>query len=362
MIDYKKTISILTVSYNQGEFIEQTIKSVIFQDGDFFIEYLIVDGGSTDNTLEILKKYKNLIENKKIKINCLGIDFKFISEKDEGPTNALNKGLRVLKGNIIGILNSDDIYAEGSFKKVIKAFQLNPKTEIVYGDVIFIDERGNYIYLKKGKKILKLKDFFQENPIIQPETFIKKTVFEKIGFFDENFKFANDYDFWIRCIKNNINFKYIHYPLVYFRKRKGARSSSSNPLIFVDTLKVQFKHFGITDFFLKNLGIYSSMFSNELGKDFDYGFEEILKLLFKEIRLNLNKNMIKKAKSFGYLKYAIYKIYEDKKYGMKSYFKSIINYPQILFTKNNLIFLVRIFLMKGKIYYGLKTFLKINKK
>lgn len=358
MKNHEKTFSIITVSYNHGKFIEETIKSVIFQEGKFFIEYLIVDGGSTDNTLEILQNYKNLIENGKINIKCLGIDFKFISEKDEGPTNALNKGLKLIKGKVVGIINADDIYLKDIFKIVWETFEKDEKIDILYGDVIFIDEEGNYLYFKKNKKYLKLEDFYSENPLIQPEVFLKRKLFGKLGMFDENFKFANDYDFWIRCIKNNINLKHIPYPLVYFRKRKDARSYSSNPLIFVDTLKVQYKHFGLTNFFLKNFGIYSAMFSYEIKESFDYGFEKILNILSKEIPLNLSKIEIKKIKSFGYLKYSIYKIYEDKKQSIKNYLKAIVNNPLILFTKNNLIFLIRVFLMRKKVYYNVKSFLK----
>ncbi|MCM8802498.1 MAG: glycosyltransferase [Candidatus Omnitrophica bacterium] len=355
-MENKQIFSIITVSYNQGRYIEETIKSVIFQEGDFFLEYLIVDGGSTDNTLEILQKYKELIENKKIEIKCKGIEFKYISEKDQGPTNALNKGLKMVMGSIIGIINSDDIYPEGALNQVWTTFQRNSEIDIVYGDIKFIDEEGNYIILKKGKPNLNIKDFIYENAIIQPEAFLRKGVFKNVGLFDEDLKFANDYEFWIRCLKNQIKFKYIPYTLAIFRKREDARSSSKNPFIFIDTLKVQYKYFGLTNFFLKNIGIYSAMFSYQTKKNCNSGFDEILKLLNKELSLNLSRKLIKKAKSFCYLKFSIYKIYEDKKESFKNYSKAIIYNPSIFFSKNNLIFLIRFMLVRKNIYFSIKSF------
>lgn len=363
-MDNKEIFSVITVSFNQGKYIEETIKSVVLQKGNFFLEYLIVDGGSTDNTLETLERYKKLIENKKIEINCKGIDFKYISEKDEGPTNALNKGLRSVKGEVIGIINSDDIYPQDALKNVWETFKKNKLIDIVYGDVEFIDERGYFIGKKKGFKNLSEKNFFFENPLIQPEVFIRKRVIEKVGIFDEEFKYANDYEFWLRCLNKKLKFQYIPYSLAIFRKRPNARSASSNLFLFVETLKVQGKYFGKTKYFFKNLGIYSAMYTYEIKENFDSGFNKILKLLNKELPGNLNKRFIKKAKSIGYLKFSIYKIYENKKESLKNYCSAIINNPLIFFSKNNFIFLIRLFFMRKNVYFGIKSFFlnfKINK-
>ncbi|HOK55988.1 MAG TPA: glycosyltransferase family 2 protein [bacterium] len=356
-MENEEIFSIITVSLNQGKYIEETIKSVIFQEGDFYLEYLILDGGSTDNTLEILEKYKKGFENKEIKINCKGLEFRYISEKDEGPTNALNKGFKLTKGEIIGILNSDDIYPTGILKKVWNTFKKNEKIDIVYGDVKFIDASGNFVKIKKNKRNIKEKDFIYENALIQPEVFLKRKVIEKVGIFDENLKFANDYEFWIRCLKNNLKFKYIPYTLAIFRKRYDARSSSSNLFIFVETLKVQKKYFGKTEKLLKNIGIYSAMYAYETKNSFENSFEMLEKNLSKN-EIYLNKREIKKAKSYGYLKFSIYKIFENKKEGIKSYLKGFKNNPFIFFTKNNLIFIVRLILFHKNIYFGIKKFLK----
>jgi glycosyltransferase involved in cell wall biosynthesis len=353
----ENVFSVITVSYNQGKYIEETIKSVISQKGNFSLEYLIIDGASTDNTLEILERYKNLIDDRKIEVNCEGINFKYISEKDDGPTNALNKGLKMINGEVIGIINSDDIYPENALEKVWEEFNKNKEIEIVYGDVEFIDEEGNFIYLRKGIPNLTEKNFIYENPVIQPEVFIRKKVIEKVGIFDENFKFANDYEFWLRCIKNKIKFKYIPYTLAIFRKRKDARSASSNLFIFIETLKVQKKYFGKTKQLLKNIGIYSAMFAYGTNNLFETAFN----ILKKELLHNenfLTEQEINKAKSYGYLKFSIYKIFENRKEGIKSYIKSIKGNPFLFFTKNNFVFLSRLVLYKKGIYFKVKNFFK----
>lgn len=356
----EEVFSVITVSYNQGEFIEETIKSVIFQKGDFFLEYLIIDGGSTDNTLKILDRYKNLIDKQEIEINCKGINFRYISEKDEGPTNALNKGLKMINGEIIGIINSDDLYPEDAFEKVWEEFRKNKEVEIVYGDVKFIDEKSNFISLRKGIPELSEKNFICENPIIQPEVFIRRNVIEKVGIFDENFKFVNDYEFWIRCLRNNIKFKYIPYTLAIFRRRKNARSDISNISIIIETLKVQLKYFRKTEIFIRNLGIYSAMHTYGTGRDFELCFDILIKNLFNDVELD--KKEIKKAKAIGYLKLSIYRIFESKKESLKNYFRAILLYPQVLFTKESLTFIFRFLLFKKEIYFRVKEFFIKEKK
>ena len=356
-MESKDIFSVITISYNHGKFIEETLRSVIYQKGNFLLEYLILDGGSTDNTLEILERYKNLIDEGEIEINCKGIDFRYISEKDKGPTNALNKGLNLVKGEIIGILNSDDLYPPDVLESVWEEFKKNKEVEVLYGDIEFIDEKGVPISCKKGKNKLRVQDFFHENAIIQPEAFFKKDIIKKIGPFDENFQFANDYEFWIRCLKNKIKFKYIPYTLAIFRKRKDARSSGSNISIFIETLKIQKKYFGKTEQLLRNIGCYSARYAYEIKSSFEVTFDIFKTKLLQDGNF-LTMQEIKKAKSIGYLKFSIYTIFENKKEGLKSYIKAIRNYPFIFFTKDNVIFILRIILFKKGLYFSIKNFIK----
>ena len=123
-------VTIITPSYNQGKYLERTILSVLEQKIDN-LEYLVMDGGSTDNSVEILKKYEEFLTWK--------------SERDKGQTDAVNKGLRLASGDIIGWLNSDDIYYEDAVKKVLKVFEENPEINVVYGNANHIREDDSVI-------------------------------------------------------------------------------------------------------------------------------------------------------------------------------------------------------------------------
>jgi len=185
-------ITIITPTSNQGQFIEKTIKSVIDQ-GYPNLEYIIMDGGSTDNTIDILKKYDSQIIWK--------------SEKDRGQSNALNKGLRIATGDIIAFINSDDIYEPGTFFRVAKFFMKHPQAHWVTGKCKIINQNGREIrkfvtayknfWLKiKNYNILLILDY-----ISQPATFWSKELIRTIGTFNENLHLTMDYDYSLRVGK-----------------------------------------------------------------------------------------------------------------------------------------------------------------
>jgi len=177
-------ISIITPSFNQGKYIEQNILSVLNQNYTNF-EHIIIDGGSTDNTLEILKKYPHL---------------KWISEPDEGQADALNKGLKLATGEIIGWINSDDYYLEGVFNEIIKIFEI-PEAQWVIGNIGMLFQDFNKEIRTKTPYISY--DSLIKNPDIvrQQSTFYKKELLQKAGFFDKNLQFVMDYEMWLRLIK-----------------------------------------------------------------------------------------------------------------------------------------------------------------
>jgi len=213
-----KKISIITPSFNQGEFIEDTIKSVISQNYEKF-EYIIIDGGSNDDTVDIIKRYQDKISY-------------WISEPDYGQTNAINKGLKIATGDIITYLNSDDLFLPGTLEKIANYFNIYQDRYFVYGNTIVIDKKGEVIKYRKQLKFNKnIACMIGFGLVIdQPATFWRKEVFEKIGFFNENLYYTMDADYWFR-ISRYYKLYYINEYLAKFRwhsQSKTIISKNSN--------------------------------------------------------------------------------------------------------------------------------------
>jgi glycosyltransferase involved in cell wall biosynthesis len=180
---FKPLVSIITPSLNQGHFIEETIRSVLSQDYPH-VEYIVIDGGSTDGTLEILRKYSN---NK----------VRWKSQPDLGQADAVNKGFSMAKGEILGWLNSDDTYMAGAVSTVVEYFLQNPGTVMAYGDAHFIDREGNV----KGKypsQRFRINHLAKRCFLSQPAVFIRTEVFKNIGPLDITLQTCMDYEYWIR--------------------------------------------------------------------------------------------------------------------------------------------------------------------
>jgi len=204
--EYPK-ISIVTPSYNFAKYIEDCINSVLEQNYPNF-EHIIIDGGSTDGTVEILKKYPHL---------------KWISEPDEGQTDAINKGFKMITGDIIAWLNADDYYHPNIFYKIADIFN---KTNIkwIYGNSEFVDKYGNLLCKKKAlpysKTVLKIGGFL----IHQPSVFLKREILNEIGYPDKNFHGVMDIE-WFNRIAN----KYDPLPInIYFSSFRWHESSKSS--------------------------------------------------------------------------------------------------------------------------------------
>jgi glycosyltransferase involved in cell wall biosynthesis len=193
-------ITIVTPSFNQGKFLADTIESVIGQEGDFSIDYIIVDGGSTDNSVELIRQYEEMLHNGEWPVKCRAINYRWLSEKDSGQTDALIKGLRMANGTILAWLNSDDTYLPGTLQSVAGFFRDYPDTGLLYGDARYCDAGGKIIGRYRTEEFAydKLAWF---NFICQPSAFFRRDVFAAVGGLDESLHFAMDYDLWVRIGK-----------------------------------------------------------------------------------------------------------------------------------------------------------------
>ncbi|HKQ73209.1 MAG TPA: glycosyltransferase family 2 protein [Blastocatellia bacterium] len=226
-------ISIVTPSYNQGRFIERTIESVLDQRGPFDLEYLVMDGGSEDGTLEILRKYNGRLD--------------WESASDKGQVDAINKGLRRVTGDIVGWLNSDDLLAPGALEKVAEVFSGRPEIEWVHGRCEIIDaddrliRRGVSAYKDWRCRRYSYARLLNENFISQMTVFWRRAILEETGLLDPNLNLAFDYDLWLRFGKRN-DPVYIPELIAFFRWYETSKSGANFIAQFAEDFAVAQKH------------------------------------------------------------------------------------------------------------------------
>lgn len=228
-------ISIVTPSYNQGKFIEETILSIIDQ-RNVDLEYFVIDGGSTDNSVNIIKKYADRINY-------------WVSEKDNGQSEAINKGWSQVSGDIIAYLNSDDCYTSGALKLVEDFFIKNPDVDIVVGKTIFIDENSQETQGFEFMDVSEVNDsvILDTCNIPQPSTFLRKRVVDKIGMFDIQLHYVFDYDYWVRAYLADFKFLFVKDVLSKFRLHNQSKTMTDykKGKFDRDFLTVYEKHFSL---------------------------------------------------------------------------------------------------------------------
>ena len=278
----KNLVSIITPSYNQGRFIEDTLLSVKNQDYPN-IEHIVVDGGSTDKTLEILRKYENQY------------DLKWISESDEGQSDAVNKGFRMAKGEIIGWINSDDGYFDVSaISSVVKFFDKYDDADVIYGDVVRINENNLILFIIKNRNFnynyLKKTCF-----IWQPAAFFRRKIIDNFEL-NTSLDIAMDYDFWLRIGKKH-RFQYVNRIFAVDRTHKKRKIRDRKDEMIKESVYLS-KEYGQVNrsllYRLFNIGLYGprSLYMlidvQRLYYKYDFAFDmkldNMLSTIFRQIK------------------------------------------------------------------------------
>ena len=234
------SFSIVTPSFQQGRFIRATIDSVLSQASSTDLEYFIADGGSTDDTVAILRSYGNA--------------FSWVSERDGGQGDAVNKGLRRATGRIIGWLNSDDVYEPGALASALRVFDADPDVDVVYGCADYIDESGRrlgeYRVQPFDHELLKRECF-----IAQPALFFRRDVVERFGEIDAGLHFALDYEYWLRLAGGGARFHFLRERLASCRVHPAAKTESGKIPHSRECIAVTQRHTGASPPWLfQNIG------------------------------------------------------------------------------------------------------------
>ena len=218
----KPLVSIVTPSYNQGRFLKRTINSVLNQDYPN-IEYIVIDGGSEDESVDILKEYKSL--------------FEWISEPDRGQTHAINKGFARARGSILGYLNSDDVLYPGAISTVVEQFHKNPEVDMLYGKADYIDEEDKKTGIYNTDVYSFERNMF-DCCICQPACFWRKRIADIVGKFDEDLHYAMDYDYWLRMDRAGGRILHVSDILAASRRYEGTKTLSQREAVFREIFQI----------------------------------------------------------------------------------------------------------------------------
>jgi glycosyltransferase involved in cell wall biosynthesis len=221
-------VTIVTPSYNQGRFIRATIESVRKQDYPR-IEYLVMDGGSTDETVSILREYSDRL--------------RWVSESDHGQAHAINKGWRQARGSILAYLNSDDVYLPGAIAQAVAALEAHPEAAAVYGEGYHVDEEGRVLERYPTESFNP--DRLQETCFIcQPTVFLRREAVERAGYLDESLRYCMDYDLWIRLTRAGKILSHTPHYLASTRLHADAKTLDQRGQAHAEILRVTYRHFG----------------------------------------------------------------------------------------------------------------------
>ncbi len=225
-------ISVVTPSFNQGDFIERTIQSVI-ERGYPRVEHLVIDGGSTDSTVEVLRRYlKDYPEQ-----------LDFVSEPDRGQAHAVNKGFDRARGEIIGWLNSDDTYEPEALAAVAEAFQRHPDCDVIYGRAHYVDQNDELLGAYPTRTEFHWQTLAHQCFICQPSVFLRRRVLDRGWRLDESLQMCMDYDFWIRLGRDH-QVCFLDRVLAASRMYEDNKTVSQRTAVYREVFHTVKKHYG----------------------------------------------------------------------------------------------------------------------
>ena len=241
-------VSIITACYNSQDTIEETLRSVAkqtYQD----IEYIIIDGSSTDKTLEIIKKYNNVVT-------------KLISEPDTGVYNAMNKGIKVAAGDLFFFLNADDVFINENVIEKFAAEAKKASAGVLLGNILLLNRYTGEMYYEDHKIVDKIR--LMTSTIFHPASFFKKEVFEKFGLYNENNKIVSDYEWYANYLQNGGDYKYIDFPVSIFSLGGLSSDEKHSKIHTKERREIKEKYFSRQD--LKNTELLLKFFPRKINK------------------------------------------------------------------------------------------------
>lgn len=244
-------ISIVTPSYNQGKFISRTIDSVLSQEGDFELEYIVMDGSSTDDSVKIIKNYEEKFKSRKIL-------FKWISEKDKGQADAINKGFKIATGDVLAWLNSDDVFYPDALRKIVEV-NWN-KYDFCYGRGMWIDINDNDLLLYPTFKPTK-SSLYWRCTLCQPTVFFKKSVWKNLGNLRTDL-IGFDGEYWLRAVFANNKFKFVNSNIAKSRMYKENKSLNNQNKVKQEFKDLRRKYYFTCTFLKAFTKIYVRTFTN----------------------------------------------------------------------------------------------------
>jgi glycosyltransferase involved in cell wall biosynthesis len=227
------TISVVSPSYNQAPYLEETIRSVLLQNYPG-LEYIIIDGGSTDGSVEILQRYADHLTY-------------WVSEKDQGQADAINKGWQRATGEILSWINSDDTYCPGALKSALAYFVDNPIIDMIYGDCYCIDEESTMLGELRSWQFDLRRQLTGRNLIHQSSTFYYRSVIEQLDGLDPSFHYVMDYDLWVRMLLAGFQLKHIPYIFSNYRLHGSAKTVADRLPMRREVKKILYKIYDSKD-------------------------------------------------------------------------------------------------------------------